>query len=246
MAVAKEQIRQIISENNISSVADVYSLLKESFKDILQELMEAELDASLGYEKNKKGDLVTANKRNGHSPKTLKSQYGEFQVDVPRDRNGEFEPKLIPKYQRDVSGIEEQVISLYARGMSTRDIHDQLKDLYGIELSAEMVSKITDKILPQVKEWQSRPLAPIYPFVFMDCIHYKVREEGRILSRAAYVVLGVTTEGYKEILSITAGTDTNIKECMESILEIAEDLERSGSIGKEEQEEKGAAVPEKQ
>ncbi len=211
MAVAKEQIRQIISENNISSVADVYSLLKESFKDILQELMEAELDASLGYEKNQKGDLVTANKRNGHSPKTLKSQYGEFQLDVPRDRNGEFEPKLIPKYQRDVSGIEEQVISLYARGMSTRDIHDQLKDLYGIELSAEMVSKITDKILPQVKEWQSRPLAPIYPFVFMDCIHYKVREEGRILSRAAYVVLGVTTEGYKEILSITVGANETSK-----------------------------------
>ena len=211
MAVAKEQIRQIISENNISSVADVYSLLKDSFKDILQELLEAELDASLGYEKNQKGDLTTANKRNGHSPKTLKSQYGEFKIDVPRDRNGEFEPKLIPKYQRDISGIEEQVISLYARGMSTRDIHDQLKDLYGIELSAEMVCKITDNILPQVKEWQSRPLAPVYPFVFMDCIHYKVREDGRILSRAAYVVLGVTMDGYKEILSITVGANETSK-----------------------------------
>ena len=112
MAVAKEQIRQIISQNNISSVADVYSLLRESFKDILQELMEAELDATLGYEKNQKGDLLTDNKRNGHSPKTLKSQYGEFQIDVPRDRNGEFEPKLISKYQRDISGIEEKIISL--------------------------------------------------------------------------------------------------------------------------------------
>ena len=132
MAVAKEQIRQIISENNISSVADVYTLLKDSFKDILQELMEAELDASLGYEKNHKGDLQTDNKRNGHSTKNLKSQYGEFQIDAPRDRNGEFEPKLIPKYQRDISGIEEKVISLYARGMSTRDIHDQLQDLYGL------------------------------------------------------------------------------------------------------------------
>ena len=156
MAVAKEQIRQIISENNINSVADIYTLLKDSFKDILQELMEAELDATLGYEKNHKGDLQTDNKRNGHSTKNLKSQYSEFQIDVPRDRNGEFEPKLIPKYQRDISGIEEKVIPLYARGMSTRDIHDQLQDLYGIELSAEMVSKITDKILPQVKEWQSR------------------------------------------------------------------------------------------
>lgn len=173
MAVAKEQIRQIISENNINSVADIYTLLKDSFKDILQELMEAELDATPGYEKNHKGYLQTDNKRNGHSTKNLKSQYSEFQIDVPRDRNGEFEPKLIPKYQRDISGIEEKVISLYSRGMSTRDIHDQLQDLYGIELSAEMVSKITDKILPQVKEWQSRSLNPVYPFVFKDCIHIK-------------------------------------------------------------------------
>src|SRR5699024_5051569 len=150
------------------------------------------------------------NKRNGHSPKTLKSQYGEFQIDVPRDRNGEFEPKLIPKYQRDISGIEEKVISLYARGMSTRDIHDQLQELYGIELSAEMVSKITDKILPEVKEWQSRPLNPVYPFVFMDCIHYKVREDGRILIRAAYIVIGVAVEGYKDIFCISvAYRETN-------------------------------------
>ena len=198
MPVAKEQIRQIISENNISSVTDVYALLRDSFKDILQELLEAEMDASLGYEKHQKGDLETDNKRNGHPTKTLKNQYGEFQIDVPRDRNGEFEPKLIPKYQRDISGIEEKVISLYAHGMSTRDIHDQLQELYGIEMSAEMVSKITDKILPEVKEWQTRPLNPVYPFVFMDCIHYKVREDGRILSRAAYIVLGVTVDGHKE------------------------------------------------
>ena len=211
MPVAKEQIRQIISENNITSVADVYSLLRDSFKDILQELMEAEMDATLGYEKNQKGDLQSDNKRNGHSTKTLKSQYGEFRIDIPRDRNGEFEPKLVPKYQRDISGIEEKVISLYARGMSTRDIHDQLKDLYGVELSAEMVSKITDRILPQAREWQTRPLHAVYPFVFMDCIHYKVREEGRILSRAACVVLGVTTEGYKDILSITVGANETSK-----------------------------------
>lgn len=211
MPAAKEQIRQIITENNINNVADVYTLLKDSFKDILQELMEAELDSALGYQKNQKGDIHTDNKRNGHSPKKLKSQYGEFQIDVPRDRNGEFEPKLIPKYQRDISGIEEKVISLYARGMSTRDIHDQLLELYGIELPAGMASKITDKILPQAREWQSRPLNLVYPFVFMDCIHYKVREDGRILSRAAYIVLGVTADGYKEILSITAGANESSK-----------------------------------
>lgn len=135
----------------------------------------------------------------------------EIQIDVPRDRNGEFEPKLILKYQWDISRIEENVISLYAHGMSTQDIHDSLNDLYGIDLSAEMVSKITDKILPQVKGWQFRPLNPVYPFVSRDCIHYKVREDGRILSRVAYVVLGVTTDGYKEIQSITVGANETSK-----------------------------------
>ncbi len=187
MPVAKEQIRQIIADNNLNSVADVYTLLRDSFKDILQELMETELDESLGYAKNHKGDVRISNKRNGHSTKTLKSQYGEFQIDVPRDREGEFEPKLIPKYKKDISGIEEKVISLYARG------------------------KITDRILPEVREWQSRPLNPVYPFVFMDCIHYKVREDGRIQNRAAGIVLGITAEGYKDILSITAGANESSK-----------------------------------
>lgn len=205
MAIAKEQLRQIIKENDIQSVGDIYNLLKDSFKDMMQEMLEAEMDVSMGYPKNEKGELTVANKRNGYSQKSVKSQYGEFEVDIPRDRNGEFEPKIIPKYQRDISGIEEKVISLYARGMSTRDIHDQLQDIYGIELSAEMVSKITDRIIPDIKEWQSRPLNPIYPFVFMDAIHYKIKEDGRIVNRAAYVVLGVTLDGEKDILSITIG-----------------------------------------
>lgn len=207
MAIAKEQLKQIISENNITSVGDIYSLLKDSFKDILQELLEAEMDASLGYAKNSKDDVETNNKRNGYSTKTIKSQFGEFPIDIPRDRNGEFEPK----YQRDISGIEEQIISLYARGMSTRDIHGQLKDIYGIEVSAEMVSKITDKILPEIKEWQSRPLNAIYPFVFMDAIHYKVKDDGRIINRAAYIVLGVALDGTKDILSITIGANESSK-----------------------------------
>lgn len=144
MAIAKEQLRQIIRENDINNVGDIYTLFKESFKDMLHELLEAEMEASIGYPKNKKDDVLTDNKRNGYTPKTVKSQYGQFQIDVPRDRIGEFEPKLIPKNQRDISGIEEKIISLYGRGISTRDIHDQLQDIYGIELSAEMVSKITD------------------------------------------------------------------------------------------------------
>lgn len=211
MAIAKDQLRQIITENNITNVQDIYSLLKDSFKDIIQEMLEAEMDASLGYAKNEKIDNNGENKRNGYSTKTVKSQFGEFPVEIPRDRKGEFEPMIVPKYQRDISGIEEKVISLYAHGMTTRDIHDQLQDIYGIEVSAEMVSKITDKILPEIKEWQSRPLNHIYPFVFMDAIHYKVREDGRILNRAAYVVLGVTLDGAKDILSITIGANESSK-----------------------------------
>lgn len=211
MAIAKEQLRQIIRENDVQTVGDVYKLLRDSFKDMMQEMLEAEMDVSMGYPKNEKAELIVDNKRNGYSPKTVKSQYGEMELAIPRDRNGEFEPKIVPKYQRDISGIEEKVISLYARGMSTRDIHDQLKDIYGIELSAEMVSKITDRIIPDIKEWQSRPLNPMYPFVFMDAIHYKIKEDGRIVNRAAYVVLGVTLEGEKDILSITIGANESSK-----------------------------------
>lgn len=211
MAIAKEQLQQIIADNNITNVGDIYALFKDSFKDMLQELLEAEMNASIGYEKNDKVNVESDNKRNGYSQKTVKSQYGEIPLAIPRDREGVFEPKIVPKYQRDLSGIEEQVISLYARGMSTRDIHDQLEDLYGIQLSAEMVSKITDKILPEVKEWQGRPLEPVYPFVFMDAIHYKIREDGKILNRAAYVVLGVTLEGTKDILSINVGANESSK-----------------------------------
>lgn len=211
MAIAKDQLRQIIADNNITSVGDIYSLFKDSFKDMLQELLEAEMDASIGYSKNEKQLSDSDNKRNGYSSKTVKTQFGEMPIQIPRDRNGEFEPTIIPKYQRDISGIEEKVISLYAHGMSTRDIHEQIKDIYGIEVSAEMVSKITDKILPEIKEWQSRPLNPIYPFIFMDAIHYKIREDGRIINRAAYVVLGVTLDGTKDILSITIGANESSK-----------------------------------
>lgn len=143
-------------------MADVYTLLWEGFKDILQQLLEEELDATLGYEKNQKGNMTTTNKRNFHSPKKFKSQFGEFQVDV----------------SQDMSSIEEKVISLYGRGMRATDIHNQLPEIYGIELSAETVSKITDKILPEIRKWQPRFLNLVYPFMFMDYIHYKVRNTG--------------------------------------------------------------------
>lgn len=124
---------------------------------------------------------------------------GKLELDIPRDRANDFNPKIVPKHQRDISGIEEKVISLYASGMSTRGIHDQVKDIYGVEISSEMVSRITDRVIPQIQEWQKRPLETIYSFVFMDAIHYKVREDKQIVNKAAYVVLGVDTDGYKDL-----------------------------------------------
>jgi putative transposase len=209
--LSKEVVREIINEHNFQKPAEILSFLKESFRDVLQEMLEAEMDMTLGYSKDEPTNKRIDNSRNGYGKKTVKTEFGPLEVSIPRDRNGEFEPKIIPKYKRDVSGIEEKVISLYSRGMSTRDIHDQIKDLYNVEISAEMVSKITEKILPEIKEWQNRPLEKIYPFIFMDAVHYKVRGEGHIESRAAYVVLGVNIEGNKDILGIWIGHNESSK-----------------------------------
>jgi len=151
-----EQVKEIIKGNNFQSVADVSAYLKDIFKDIIQELLEAELEAKLGYAKDDVENKNTDNSRNGYSAKTIKSEFGEVEIQVPRDRKGEFKPQIIPRYQRDVSGIEEKVIALYARGMSTRDISEQIEELYGFSLSTEMVSKITDRIAPEIKEWQTK------------------------------------------------------------------------------------------
>lgn len=207
----KEVLRNMINDGNLETAGDLHSYLKDMFKDVLQEMLEAELEVELGYSKGDKKNKSTDNRRNGYTEKTVKTQFGEIPLEVPRDRNAEFEPVVVPKNKRDISGIEEQVISLYARGMSTRDIHDQLKDIYGIELSAEMVSKMTDSIIPHIKEWQNRPLESIYPFVFMDAIHYKVREDGQIKSKAAYVVLGVDLDGFKDVLGIWIGENESSK-----------------------------------
>lgn len=209
--LTKEQVKEIVRGNNFQSVTDVSSYLKDIFKDIIEELLEVEMEMKLGYAKDDVSNKNTDNSRNGYSSKTIKSEFGEVDIQVPRDRKGEFEPKIIPKYQRNVSGIEEKIISLYARGMSTRDIEEQIREIYGISISAEMVSKITDRIVPEIKEWQQRPLDPIYPFVFLDAIHYKIKDDGRVLNRAAYVVLGVTIEGNKDILGIWIGENESSK-----------------------------------
>ena len=185
--------------------------LKEMFRDVLQESLEAEMDEALGYGKYNNMDKNNDNSRNGYSKKTVKTELGPVQINIPRDRNGDFEPKIVPKHQRSVNGIEDKILGLYATGMTTRDISEQIKELYGVDISAETVSNITNRILPLVSEWQNRPLEKTYSFIFMDAIHYKVREDKQIIVKAAYVAIGVNMDGEKEVLGIWIGANESSK-----------------------------------
>lgn len=170
-----KEILKILQENyEIETAQDLSGAIKDLFKDALQQMMNAEFDSSMGYSKYDK-KIEKTNYRNGTTKKNLKSEFGEFEFETPRDRNGDFEPKIVPKNKRDVSGIEDKIISLYGRGLSTREINDQIQDLYGIEVSSTMVSNITDQILPEIREWQNRPLDDVYPIVFIDAVHFSVR-----------------------------------------------------------------------
>ena len=209
--VSKELLREYIKEQNFTSANDILAGLKEMFRDILQESLEAEMDEALGYGKYDNIEKTNDNSRNGYSKKTVKTELGPVQINIPRDRNGDFEPKIVPKHQRSINGIEDKIIGLYATGMTTRDISEQIKELYGVEISAETVSNITNRILPLVSEWQNRPLESAYSFVFMDAIHYKVREDKQIIVKAAYVVIGVNLDGEKEVLGIWIGANESSK-----------------------------------
>jgi putative transposase len=209
--VSKELLREYIKEQKFTNANDILGALKEMFRDVLQESLEAEMDEALGYGKYNNIDKTNDNSRNGYSKKTIKTELGPVRIDIPRDRNGDFEPKIVPKHQRSVNGIEDKILGLYATGMTTRDISEQIKELYGVEISAETVSNITNRILPLVSEWQNRPLEKAYSFVFMDAIHYKVREDKQIVVKAAYVVIGVNLDGEKEVLGIWIGANESSK-----------------------------------
>lgn len=205
-----EVVKYLLENYDIKNANDIAYALKDMFKDTIQTMMNAEFDSSMGYSKYDKTKEKT-NYRNGSTKKTLKSEFGEFEFETPRDRNGEFEPKIVPKNTRDVSGIEDKIISLYGRGLTTREINEQIQDLYGIEVSATMVSNITDQIIPEIKEWQERPLDDVYPIVFIDAVHFSVRQDNRVVKKAAYIVLGIDKEGYKNILGIWIGENESSK-----------------------------------
>ena len=210
MSEGKRNIIQgLLQEYDIETAADIQDALKDLLSGILKELMETEMDDHLGYDRYERSDKK--NYRNGTKQKRVRSKYGEFEVDVPQDRNSSFDSKVLPKRQKDISSIDDKIISMYAKGMTTRQISETIEDIYGFEVSEGMVSNITDKLLPQIEEWQNRPLASVYPIVFIDAVHFSVRDEGVIKKLAAYVVLGINEDGKKEVLTIVVGENESSK-----------------------------------
>jgi putative transposase len=214
--IPAELMKEYVNSQQFKSTTEIMEAMKEMFRDVLQQVMESELDTELGYEKSvRTSDSAVENDcrnyRNGYSQKTVKTQLGEVDIKVPRDRNGSYEPQIIGKYDRSADGMEEKIISLYACGMSQRDISEQIKGLYDVEISPELVSKISEKIMPEVTAWQNRPLEKVYPFVFLDAIHYKVKENHQYITKAAYVVLGITMDGNKDILGLWIGENESSK-----------------------------------
>jgi putative transposase len=184
---------------------DVKSLLQEITKAVLERALQGEMTEYLGYAKNDIAEKNTDNARNGSSAKSLKGEFGAIELETPRDRKGEFEPRLIKKHQTRFTGFDEKVLSLYARGMTTREIQGHLEEIYGVEVSPALISDITDGVLEQAKAWQSRPLDAFYPVIFLDALFVKMRHEGRVENRAVFVALGINLEGQKEVLGLWTG-----------------------------------------
>ena len=205
----KNIIAGLIEEYNVQSAEDIQEALKDLLGGTIQEMLEAELDEHLGYESYERSD--NSNSRNGVKSKRLVSSYGEIPIDVPQDRNSEFEPQIVQKRKKDISEIEQKIIAMSSKGLTTRQISSMVEDIYGFEVSESMVTGITNKILPQIEEWQQRPLSAVYPILFIDAIHFSVRTENIVKKIAAYIILGINDEGKKEVLSITVGENESAK-----------------------------------
>ena len=217
----KEQARQFLKENNLKDADSIGDALVAQFKDLLQEALETELNHELGYSKYDWKNKETDNSRNGHTKKTVKSQFGNVDLQVPRDTKGEFEPVIVKKHERILShSVEDMIISMYAKGMSTRDINSHMHKIYGLDISADMVSTITDKILPIAKEWQHRPLQEVYPILYLDGVVFNVNKDGQIVKKTAYVITCITIEGSRDVLGIWIGEAESAKFWMSVMVDI--------------------------
>lgn len=202
-------IQQLFQEYDIQSAEDIQEALKDLLGGTIKEMMETEMDEHLGYQKSQRSD--SEDYRNGYKRKRVNSRYGTVDIQVPQDRNSTFEPQVVRKRQKDISSIDQKIISMYAKGMTTRQISETLEDIYGFEASEGFISDVTDKILPQIEDWQKRPLSEVYPVLYIDAIHYSVRDNGVIRKLAAYVILGINVDGQKEVLTIQVGDNESAK-----------------------------------
>ena len=194
--------KAILEEYQPENTSDMTSALKDIFGSMFEVMLRGEMDDHLGYASNDHGKKETTNRRNGYSSKKINTSFGDVEIEVPRDRHSEFEPKVVPKHENDVTGIEDKVLSMYAKGMSQRDISSAIEDIYGFKLSHESIPKITDRVLDEANEWQNRPLKKMYTFVFVDCLYVSIRKENEVRNCAVYVVLGYDLDGMKDILGI--------------------------------------------
>ena len=205
----KNIIQSLIEEYDIETAEDIQEALKDLLGGTIKSMMESEMDEHLGYEPYERGEKD--NYRNGTKKKSVRSHYGGFELDVPQDRNSSFEPQIVKKRQKDISEIDQKIISMYARGLTTRQISDQIEDIYGFECSEGFISNVTDKILQEIDDWQKRPLDSVYPIVFIDAVHFSVREDHVIKKLAAYVMLGINADGIKDVISLQIGENESSK-----------------------------------
>lgn len=205
----QEIIKGLIQAYNVKGAKDLQEALKDLLGSTLESMLEAEMNEHLGYERYETSG--NPNSRNGHKQKKVRSSLGETEISVPQDRDSSFEPQVVRKREKDISEIENKIISMYGLGMTTRQISEQIEEIYGFKASAGLISDITDKILPEIEEWQNRPLASVYPVVYIDAIHFSVKEEGAVVKKAAYIVLGLDEDGYKDVLGIYIGQNESAK-----------------------------------
>ena len=204
-AAGRAIAKAILDQYQPSNAEEMQDALRDVFGPMFEAMLQGEMDSHLGYESNDHGPKDTDNRRNGYTSKTVKTTMGDVEIQSPRDRDGSFDPQIIPKRTKDVSGIEDKVLTMYAKGMSERDIADTIEEIYGFEISHETISSITDRVIEKAQEWQSRPLKKFYTFVFVDCLYVNIRKEMETKSCAVYVILGYDVNGIKDILGIWIG-----------------------------------------